>query len=140
MVCCLFGSYFVTAVIILAQPDTDTFLLMAVAGAAMFVTAGAKWQHILLLGLAGILLITAVAFARPYVMDRITTFINPSSDVLGSGYQIQQSLIAVGSGGFFGRGYGQSIQSLSTFLNQLGTQFLQFMLKSLALSVLFVWC
>ena len=114
------GVIFVTAVIILAQPDTDTFLLMAVAGAAMFVTAGAKWQHILLLGLAGILLITAVAFARPYVMDRITTFINPSSDVLGSGYQIQQSLIAVGSGGFFGRGYGQSIQKFEYLPEPIG--------------------
>jgi len=104
------GVIFVTAFIMLALPDTDTFLLMAIAGGAMFITAGAKWQHIIFLAIGGLLLIAAVAFARPYVMDRITTFINPSSDKLGSGYQIQQSLIAVGSGGFFGRGYGQSIQ------------------------------
>ncbi len=114
------GVLFVTALIMLALPDTDTFLLMATAGVAMFVTAGAKWKHILLMGLAGILLLSAVAFARPYVMDRITTFINPSSDLQGSGYQLQQSLIAVGSGGFFGRGYGQSIQKFEYLPEPIG--------------------
>lgn len=54
-----------------------------------------------------------LAFVRPYVMERIKTFINPSSDPRGSSYQLQQSLIAIGSGGAFGRGLGQSVQKFN---------------------------
>lgn len=96
--------------VMLLQPDTDTFMIMGFAGMAMFLTAGAKWRDLALIVVAAVLMLAVVAFARPYVMDRITTFMNPGADPLGSGYQIQQSLIAVGSGGFAGRGFGQSIQ------------------------------
>lgn len=96
--------------VMLLQPDTDTFLIMGFAGLAMFLVAGARWRDIGILLLAAILILTVVALARPYVMDRITTFLDPDADPQGSGYQIQQSLIAVGSGGFAGRGFGQSIQ------------------------------
>ena len=97
-------------VVMLLQPDTDTFMIMGFAGMAMFLTAGAKWRDIGILVLGAVLVLAVVAIARPYVMDRITTFLNPDADPQGSGYQIQQSLIAVGSGGFAGRGFGQSIQ------------------------------
>jgi len=97
-------------VVLLLQPDTDTFLIMGFAGMAMFLTAGARWRDIGIIVVGAILMLAVVAFARPYVMDRITTFLDPDADPLGSGYQIQQSLIAVGSGGFAGRGFGQSIQ------------------------------
>lgn len=110
----------VTAVITLSLPDTDTFLIMVMAGVAMFVTAGAKVKHLLLLGLAGIILLATVAFMRPYIMDRITTFMHPDEDSLGSGYQINQSLIAIGSGGWFGRGYGQSIQKFEYLPEPIG--------------------
>lgn len=110
----------VTALITLSLPDTDTFLIMVMAGVAMFITAGSNWKHILLLGVTGIVLIAAVAFMRPYIMDRITTFLDPSSDPQGSGYQIQQSLIAIGSGGWFGRGYGQSIQKFEYLPEPIG--------------------
>lgn len=111
---------FVTALIMLSLPDTDTFLIMVMAAVAMFVTAGADWKHILLLGLTGIVLLAAVAFMRPYVMDRITTFLDPGSDPQGSGYQVQQSLIAIGTGGWFGRGYGQSIQKFEYLPEPIG--------------------
>ncbi len=111
---------FVTGAIVLSLPDTDTFLIMVSAGVAMFVVAGANWKHILLLGLSSIVLLAVVAFNRAYVMERITTFINPSEDPLGSGYQIQQSLIAVGTGGWFGRGYGQSIQKFEYLPEPIG--------------------
>lgn len=97
-------------IVMLLQPDTDTFLIMGFAGLAMFLVVGAKWRDIGILLLAAILMLAAVALVRPYVMDRITTFLDPDADPQGSGYQIQQSLIAVGSGGFAGRGFGQSIQ------------------------------
>src|SRR3989344_5759527 len=72
------------------------------AGLAIFLVGGGKWKHIFLLSLIGLLGITIIAYNRPYVMNRINTFIHPSENSLGSGYQIQQSLIAIGSGGFGG--------------------------------------
>jgi cell division protein FtsW len=53
-------------------------------------------------------------------MDRLTTFLDPEADPLGSGYQIQQSLIAIGSGGTFGRGFGQSIQKFEYLPEAIG--------------------
>ncbi|MFT5036861.1 MAG: cell division protein FtsW [Candidatus Azotimanducaceae bacterium] len=96
--------------IMLLQPDTDTFLIMATAATSMFICAGGKWRDVLVMGLTAILLISVLAMTRPYIKDRIMTFIDPTSDLLGSGYQINQSLIAIGSGGLTGRGFGQSIQ------------------------------
>lgn len=104
------GITAVAGVVLLLQPDTDTFLIMAAAGATMFIVAGARWRDVAILAGGAVLLLLTVALMRPYVMDRITTFMNHNEDPLGSGYQIQQSLIAVGSGGVWGRGYGQSIQ------------------------------
>lgn len=114
------GVIAVTGLITLSLPDTDTFIIMVMAGIAMFVTAGAHWKHILALGLTGLVLFTAVAFMRPYIMERITTFMHPDQDKLGSGYQINQSLIAIGSGGWFGRGYGQSIQKFEYLPEPIG--------------------
>ncbi len=110
----------ITGAILLAQPDTDTFAIILFAGIAIFVAGGGRWRYILLTGLIGIVGLTAIAFAKPYVMNRITTFINPEANALGSGYQIQQSLIAIGSGGMFGRGFGQSIQKFNVLPEPIG--------------------
>lgn len=110
----------VVGLIMLAQPDTDTFMIIAFAGMAMYLTAGARWRDLGIIMLAGILMLAAVALFRPYVMDRFTTFLHPEADPLGSGYQIQQSLIAVGSGGVTGRGFGQSIQKFEYLPEPIG--------------------
>jgi cell division protein FtsW len=114
------GVMTVVGVVMLALPDTDTFMIMAGAGIAMFITAGARWRHIGALFAAGAILLLIVASTRPYVMDRFTTFLHPERDPQGSGYQIQQSLIAVGSGGLMGRGYGQSIQKFEYLPEPIG--------------------
>ena len=114
------GIMALVGAVMLLQPDTDTFFIMCLAGVAMFVAAGARVWHIALLGLLGIAVLLAVAVARPYVMDRLTTFLDPTSDPLGSSYQIQQSLIAIGSGGLTGRGYGQSIQKFEYLPEPIG--------------------
>jgi len=106
--------------ILLLQPDTDTFLIMATAATAMFIVAGGRWRDVFLMGGVAILLVVALAFTRPYIMDRITTFIDPSQDPLGAGYQINQSLIAIGSGGITGRGFGQSIQKFEYLPEPIG--------------------
>lgn len=110
----------VVGVVMLLQPDTDTFLIMATAGTAMFVTAGGSWRDVALMFLAGVLLIAVLAFSRPYIKDRITTFINPALDPHGKSFQIQQSMIAIGSGGIIGRGFGQSIQKFGYLPEPIG--------------------
>jgi len=104
----------------LLQPDTDTFLIMGVAGMAMFIVSGARWRDIAIITIGAVIMLAVIAMARPYIMDRITTFLDPDADPLGSGYQIQQSLIAVGSGGFSGRGFGQSIQKFEYLPEPIG--------------------
>jgi cell division protein FtsW len=106
--------------ILLLQPDTDTFLIMATACVALFIVAGGRVRDVFFMFLAGVLLLTVLALARPYVKDRIMTFVDPSRDPQGSGYQINQSLIAIGSGGFIGRGYGQSIQKFEYLPEPIG--------------------
>jgi cell division protein FtsW len=107
-------------VLMLLQPDTDSFLIITAASIAIFIIAGGRLRDVVLMFLAGVLLITVLAFMRPYVKDRIMTFIDPSRDPQGAGYQINQSLIAIGSGGIFGRGYGQSIQKFEYLPEPIG--------------------
>lgn len=110
----------VTGILCLLQPDTDTYIVIATALVAMFVAAGGKWRHIGSLVLIGLLMLVVLAFTRPYVMARFTTFLHPDQASAGSGYQIQQSLIAIGSGGITGRGFGQSIQKFNYLPEPVG--------------------
>ncbi|MBU0998712.1 putative lipid II flippase FtsW [Patescibacteria group bacterium] len=100
----------VIALILLKQPDTKSLILIIVTGISMLFVSSVPVKYILgtILG-AGLLFGTLVYFT-PYLQERVKTFINPAQDAQGSSYQIQQSLIAIGSGGVFGRGFGQSIQ------------------------------
>jgi cell division protein FtsW len=109
-----------SAGLILMQPDTDTFMVLAIAGTAIYITAGGKWRDLAIMGLVGAIGLTALIFQRPYLMNRIQSFIDPSKDALGSSYQIQQSLIAIGSGGLTGRGFGQSIQKFNFLPEPIG--------------------
>jgi len=106
--------------LLLSQPDTDTFLIIVTTGVAMFIAAGGRWRWVITLGVIGVLGVVGLALTRPYVMKRITTFLNPATDSLGASYQIQQSLIAVGSGGLLGRGFGQSIQKFTYLPEPVG--------------------
>ena len=114
------GIVALVGVVMLLQPDTDTFMIMAAAGLAMFITAGGRWRDVGVMIISAIILLAIVAMMRPYIMDRLTTFMHPESDPQGAGYQIQQSLIAVGSGGFSGRGFGQSIQKFEYLPEPIG--------------------
>lgn len=114
------GVLGVIAAITFSLPDTDTFLVMATAGLAMYIVAGAKLRHVAILVATAVALVAVMAFSHDYIMNRLSTFLNPSLDGQASGYQIQQSLIAVGSGGWFGRGYGQSIQKFNYLPEPIG--------------------
>lgn len=110
----------ISAGLILMQPDTDTFIVVAVAGTSMFIAAGGRWSHVLGIGAAGLVGLICLVFMRPYLMQRVQTFIDPSKDPQGSSYQIEQSLIAIGSGGVFGRGFGQSVQKFNFLPEPIG--------------------
>ncbi|MEO5635063.1 MAG: putative lipid II flippase FtsW [Candidatus Paceibacterota bacterium] len=103
----------VIAGILLKQPDTKSFILISITGLGMLFISGVPIRYFLTLMLAAILFLSVLIFFKPYLQERVKTFLDPSSDPKGSSYQIQQSLIAIGSGGIFGRGYGQSIQKFS---------------------------
>jgi cell division protein FtsW len=103
----------VIAFILLKQPDTKSVMLITITGLGMLFISGVPLKY--LFGVIGIAVVGfgSLVFFTPYLQDRIKTFMDPSEDPRGSSYQIQQSLIAIGSGGIFGRGYGQSIQKFS---------------------------
>ncbi len=96
--------------VLLLQPDTDTFMIIGLALGTLYFLAGGPWKHILIIGLIGLAGAASLVAMRPYLLDRFQTFLDPSADPLGSSYQIQQSMIALGSGGLTGRGLGQSVQ------------------------------
>ena len=108
------------ALILLAQPNTAGVVMIGVATVGVLFAAGGRLLHLGLLALIGIVAIGGAALVYPHVAERITTFVNQSSDPQGAGWQIQQSLIAVGSGGFLGRGLGQSIQKFSYLPEPVG--------------------
>jgi len=101
--------------LILLQPDLGTALVlvpMLVVGAFL---AGLQWKHAAAIALVGLFLLPlGWRVLKPYQKERITSFLHPEDDPKGSGYQLQQSKIAVGSGGFWGKGFGNGSQ------NQLG--------------------
>jgi cell division protein FtsW len=103
----------IVALALLRQPDTKSLILITASACAMLFVSGVSWKKVFSIIGIGIGLIVILAFVRPYIMQRIQTYINPSSDPRGSSYQLQQSLIAIGSGGVFGRGLGQSVQKFS---------------------------
>jgi len=102
-------------VLILKQPDLGTALVlmpMLIVGAFL---AGLQWKHAAVIILIGVLMLpVGWHFLKPYQKERVTSFLHPEEDAKGSGYQVLQSKIAVGSGGFWGKGFGNGSQ------NQLG--------------------
>lgn len=110
----------IVAGLLLKQPDTGTFAVMFLTILAMFLVGGGRWGHFALFIGAAFLGVAALAYTRPYVMDRILTFVNPDTDQLGTSYQVRQALLAVGSGELFGRGFGQSVQKFNFLPEPVG--------------------
>jgi len=110
----------IVGAILLKQPDTDSFIIMFLVGLSMYLIGGGKWRHIFLIMIIGLIGVSALIYVRPYLLTRMNTFLNPALNPLTSGYQIQQSLIAVGSGEIFGRGLGQSIQKFKFLPESIG--------------------
>jgi len=102
------------------QPDNDGIMVLVLACGAVFFAAGGRIKHFLVLFIAAALFASVAYATTPYVRDRVQTFLDPSRDPQGAGYQVKQSLIAIGSGQIFGRGFGQSIQKFSHLPEPVG--------------------
>lgn len=99
--------------LVMAQPDLGTTVILGSSVLLMLFLGGARLPHLSLLGGGGVLAVLVLAFTRSYRRDRVFSFLDPWADPLDSGYQVIQSQIALGSGGFFGVGLGASRQKWS---------------------------
>lgn len=103
----------IIASVLLFQPDTKSLILMCATGLGMLFLSGTPIKHLLVFGGIAVAVFIAIAMSTPYLRQRVATFLHPANDPTGSSYQLQQSLIAIGSGQVRGRGFGQSIQKFS---------------------------
>jgi rod shape determining protein RodA len=118
--------------LVLEQPDLGTSILLLTAGAGLMFLAGVHWAYFAAVIASGFGLVTAVFQSRgttwqllnDYQYRRIDTFLDPAADPLGAGYHITQSKIALGSGGWTGRGFMQGTQSRLNFLPEKHTDFI----------------
>lgn len=99
--------------LILQQPNLSTAGSIMIVAVLMMLLAGAKWKHLSLMGVAGLAVGFAYAWVEPYRRERLLSFRNPFAQMSDEGYQLSQALIAIGSGGLFGRGLGQGRQKFS---------------------------
>ena len=100
------------AVLLLIEPDFGAAVVLCATGTAVLFVAGARFRDFLVVCGVGVLAVAALAFASPYRLARITAFLNPWEDPFKTGFQLTQSLIAIGRGEWFGVGLGSSIQKL----------------------------
>ena len=118
--------------LVVRQPDLGTALLILLGGLSIMFIAGVSWFYFAISGLGIFTFLfsifyfrgTEFQFLKDYQYRRIDTFLDPASDPLGAGYHITQSKIALGSGGFSGRGFMQGTQSRLNFLPEKHTDFI----------------
>jgi len=109
--------------LIVTEPDLGTAMIVAFTTAALLVVAGIPLRKLALLGGFALALVFLYALARPYARARLTSFLDPWAHASGSGFQAVQGQIAIGSGGLFGAGPGQSVQKIF-YLPEAPTDFI----------------
>ncbi len=119
----------VPVVLVLMQPNLGTATILCFIGACVLFVSGLRWW-LIILALAGVAAAVPVAweFLHDYQKQRVLTFMDPSRDPLGAGYNITQANIAMGSGGLFGKGFMNGTQSQLDFLPEKHTDFIFVML------------
>lgn len=110
----------VVSLIMLAQPDFGTYLVIMSASFVTYFVGGARKKHIYTLVVAGIIGVIILISLRPYMLERVKTFLDSGHDPRGSSWQLNQSLIALGGGGLTGRGLGQSVQKFNYLPEPIG--------------------
>jgi cell division protein FtsW len=109
--------------LVILQPDTGTTIVMAATVAAILVAAGVPLRQLATVAGVGLALVVVLVLIQPYQQERLTSFLNPWAEARGSGFQSVQGQIALGSGGLFGVGLGQSVQKVF-YLPEAHTDFI----------------
>lgn len=121
------GAYALSFIfLILIEPDMGNAIIFSALWLGMMLISGISKKHLAILGLIGVIFASALWFGglQPYQRTRIVSFVNPASDIRGSGYNAYQSKIAIGSGELFGKGIGYGTQSKLRFLPEYQTDFI----------------
>ena len=112
-------------ILVLSQPDLGTSILIALSGIVIMWLGGVKIKYFFYSFLIFLISLPfVISMLKPYQKLRILTFLDPDRDPLGAGYQIIQSKIAIGSGGFYGKGFLKGTQSYLDFLPEKHTDFI----------------
>jgi cell division protein FtsW len=121
----------IVAGLIIMEPDIGTMLVLASIAAVMFFIGGVKLRYLLSTAGVGLLVMWILIKAAPYRAQRFLAFLDPSVDAKGISYQINQALLAIGSGGWWGRGFGQSLQKHSYLPEPIGDSIFAIMSEEL---------
>ncbi len=117
--------------LIFLQPDLGSLAVILAMAFIVYFAAGASISHLLGVGLVGVVLFMFAIQLAPYRVERLTTFLHPELDPQGIGYQINQALLATGSGGMFGRGFGHSLQKFEYLPEVIGDSIFAVMAEEL---------
>lgn len=117
--------------LIFLQPDLGSLAVILAMAFIVYFVAGASMRHLLAVGVAGAFLFLIAIQLAPYRAARLTTFLHPELDPQGIGYQINQALLATGSGGLFGRGFGHSVQKFEYLPEVIGDSIFAVMAEEL---------
>lgn len=112
--------------LVFLEPDLGSALVLAAIGGGMLLVRGIPWRHLVIFATLFLVAVPTVVWPnlQPHQRSRLVSFMNPSADPQGSGYQVIQSAIAVGSGGLLGKGYKQGTQSQLGFIPYRHTDFI----------------
>jgi len=113
----------VVGALIMMEPDLGTTMALVATSMVLLFAAGIKWSHIIFMGLSGLCIAAGLIIQEPYRLNRIIGYLDPWAHASKEGYQTINSLYALGSGGFFGMGLGNSRQKLD-FLPEQHTDFI----------------
>ncbi len=121
------------AFLLLLQPDLGTLGIISIIAGSIYFFAGTPIRHSVAVVIAVVAMIGIAAFVSPLRLARITTIFNPQADVRGTGWQLNQSLIAIGSGGVWGVGLSQSTQKLGFLPEPIGDSIFAILMEELGL-------
>lgn len=110
----------IVGLFLIMQPDLGTLGVVVITAVLLYFLGGGRKSQIATLGMLGMAIFYFLIQLAPYRLARLTVFLNPGLDPQGIGYQINQAFIAIGSGGFFGRGYGMSLQKYNYLPEPMG--------------------
>lgn len=121
------------ALLLALQPDIGTLIIVTLIAIGIYFVAGVDLKYLLVVALVGAIALGLLIYIEPYRFNRIKAFINPDNDPRGISYQVNQSMIAIGSGGLFGVGFGHSTQKFGFLPEVVGDSIFAIIAEELGL-------